>query len=344
MRVARLFGPGDLRLADEPDPIPGPDDELVRVTAVGLCGSDRHWFIDGAIGGATLGRPLVLGHEIAGVVESGSRRGLRVAVDPADPCERCELCRTDRSHLCPATRFAGYEPTDGGLRTLMRWPARLLCPVPDSISDAEAALLEPLGVAVHAMDLARVEPGMRVGVFGCGPIGLLFVQLVAAAGCEAIVAVEPLAHRRVAALAAGATIAADPGAEHAMPEPSSLDLAIEVSGEDEALAAAMDAVKPGARIVLVGIPSPDRTTFPASVARRKELTIQLSRRMAATDLARATALAATGAVRLGMLVTDRHPLEDAQEAFSCLVERRGIKIVVEPWAAAGPSRTVSSPS
>ena len=91
MRAARLHGPGDLRIHDEPDPVPGPGEELISVSAVGLCGSDRHWYMDGALGGVVPRRPLVLGHEVAGVVASGPRRGLRVVFEPADPCDRCEL-------------------------------------------------------------------------------------------------------------------------------------------------------------------------------------------------------------------------------------------------------------
>jgi L-iditol 2-dehydrogenase len=314
-----------VRLHDEPDPIPRPNEELVRITAVGLCGSDRHWFLDGAIGESTVDRPLVLGHEIGGVIAAGPRRGVRVAVEPADPCERCDVCRSGRSNLCPTTRFAGHGTVDGGLRTLMAWPARLLIPIPPSIGDVEAALLEPLGVAVHACDLGKVREAMTVGVLGCGPIGLLLIRLLAARGSESIMAIEPLAHRRAAALAAGATDAVPPGAAGS----ASVDVAFEVSGEDAAVAEAMEAIRPGGRIVLVGIPSPDRTTFPASLARRKGLTLLLARRMAATALARATELVASGAISFDGLISDRLPLDSAALAFLRLVERRGTKIMIE---------------
>ncbi|MBA2718578.1 MAG: alcohol dehydrogenase catalytic domain-containing protein [Chloroflexi bacterium] len=324
MKVARLHGPHDLRLHDEPDPIPGPDQELIRITTVGLCGSDRHWFMDGSIGGATVDRPLVLGHEIAGVIDAGPRRGERVAIEPADACETCDVCRSGRSNLCETTQFAGHGTVDGGLRTLMAWPSRLLTPIPDSIEDPEAALLEPLGVALHAWDLGKVRPGMAVAVFGCGPIGLLLIRVLRARECGLIVAVEPLAHRRAAALVAGATVALEPGGGGAPP----VDVAFELSGEDEALAAAIDTIRPGGRVVLVGIPSPDRTTFPASAARRKGLTLLLARRMAATALGRATELVAAGTVSLSGIVSERHPLDDVEAAFAALVERRGTKIVI----------------
>ncbi|MGH2603768.1 MAG: alcohol dehydrogenase catalytic domain-containing protein, partial [Dehalococcoidia bacterium] len=190
MKALRLHAAGDLRFHEEREPIPEAGEELVRVTAVGLCGSDRHWFAEGGIGDATLDRPLILGHEIAGVVEDGPRRGLRVAVDPADPCQRCETCLSGHANLCPGLRFAGHGETDGGLRTLMAWPRRLLHALPDSIGDAEAALLESLGIAVHAAALGEVQPGMSAGVYGCGPIVLLLLQLLHAIGCRPIVATD----------------------------------------------------------------------------------------------------------------------------------------------------------
>ena len=319
MNALRLHGVGDLRLHDEPEPVPGDGEALVRVTAVGLCGSDRHWLVEGSIGDAVLERPLVLGHELAGVVESGERKGERVAVDPADPCERCDVCRSGRLHLCPNLRFAGHGTTDGGLRTVLAWPTRLLHPLPDSLSAPEGALLEPLGVALHALDLAPVGPGTTAGVFGCGPLGLLLVQLLAVAGAS-VVADDPLPHRLAAAEHLGATA----------PDGGAVDVAFEVAGDDRALAAALEALRPGGRVVVVGIPDGDRTAFTASLARRKELTIALCRRMQPGDLPRAIRLADAGNVDLASLITGRYPLTAWEDAFDDLVERRGLKAVIEP--------------
>ncbi len=201
----RLHGKRDLRLHGEPEPTPAPDEILLRVTAVGLCGSDLHWFAEGGIGDAVLTRPLVLGHEFVGLVESGPRAGDRVALDPAVSCGRCAACLAGDDNLCLACRFAGHGTTDGALRELMTWPERLAHRVPDSLSDLEAALLEPLGVALHALDLGRVGPGATAGVFGCGPLGLLLVQLLRLVGAGVLVATDPLAHRAAAAEAMGAT-------------------------------------------------------------------------------------------------------------------------------------------
>jgi len=328
MKALRLHGAGDLRLHDEPAPEPGDGELLVRVTAVGLCGSDRHWLLEGSIGDAQLARPLVLGHEFVGVVESGPRTGERVALDPAVPCDRCDVCRAGLAHLCPDLRFAGHGSTDGALRTLMAWPAHLAHRLPDSLSDAEGALLEPLGVAVHALDLGHVERGTTAGVFGCGPIGLLLIQALQAAGARVIVATDPLSHRLAAASALGAEVGGGP------PRPG-VDVAFEAAGEDASLADAIDAVRPGGRVVLVGIPYGDRTSFVASPARRKGLTLLICRRMKPTDLPRAIGLVEAAHLELAPLVTERHALTDWETAFEALGERRGLKTIVEPQRVNG---------
>src|SRR5262249_60064598 len=117
--------------------------------------------------------PFVLGHELAGTTEDGRL----VAVDPALPCQRCRSCLEGDFNLCPNTRFAGDGVQDGGLREWMAWPERALVPLPPSLTPADGAMLEPLGIALHAMDLGHGRAGETVGVFGCGPIGLLMVQL-----------------------------------------------------------------------------------------------------------------------------------------------------------------------
>jgi L-iditol 2-dehydrogenase len=333
MIALRLHDKGDLRLHDEAAPEPATGELLLRVTAVGLCGSDLHWFAEGRIGDAVLDHPLVLGHEFVGTVAGGPRAGERVALDPANACGRCAPCTAGEEHLCVACRFAGNGPTDGALRTLMAWPERLAYPLPDAVTDVEAALLEPLGVALHALDLGRAGPGMAAGVFGCGPLGLLLVQLLRLVGAGVVVATDPLRHRVSAAEAMGATHAY---AERRVGEddmPGALDVAFEVAGDDEAVAGAVDTLRPGGRLVLVGIPSDDRTSFTASTARRKGLTLSLCRRMKPTDLPRAIRLAESGRVELAPFVTERYPLSRGREAFDALCSRRGLKVVVEPQAA-----------
>ncbi len=321
MSVARLRARGDIRVDHEPRPDPSGTDVLLRVTSVGLCGSDRHWFEDGAIGAAAVHDPLVLGHEFAGVIATGERAGQRVVADPAIPCGRCGTCATGRVELCPNGRFAGYPGTDGALQTYLAWRPDLLLPVPATIDDDESALLEPLGIALHAVHLAETNPGARVAVIGAGPIGQLVVRALVAEGITDIAVAEPLAHRIALATSGGA---------RRLRDDDEVDVAIETAGEDAAVDAAVGHVAPGGRVVLVGIPSDDRTTFTASVARRKGLTLQLCRRMRPSDLARAIDLVGAGAIRLDGLISHRYDLADVAEAFQALMRRDGHKVVVHP--------------
>jgi L-iditol 2-dehydrogenase len=328
MQCAVLHAPGDVRVEQRPDAVAGPGESLVRVTSVGLCGSDLHWFAAGAIGDAAIDRPLVLGHEMAGVVVSGPLSGRTVGLDPAVPCGRCRECTSGLEHLCTRMHFAGHGGTDGGLRELMAWPDERIHLLPDGYDPARGALLEPLGVAVHSADLAHLRPGWRVAVVGCGPIGLMLVQLAATAGCE-VVAVEPLAHRRAAAVRAGAAATLAPDAVSGSGREGTCDVAFEVSGSDDGGERATFLVRPGARIVLVGIPEADSTTFAASTMRRKGLTVAWARRMTADAYARAISLAVRGAVDLSWLTSHRFPLQHAAEAFATAAEREGLKVVVD---------------
>jgi L-iditol 2-dehydrogenase len=326
MKALRLHCVGDLRLHDEPRPAPGPGDVLLRVTAVGVCGSDLHWYSEASIGDAKLDRPLILGHEFAGVISSGQRRGQRVAVDPSISCGNCDFCREGNSNLCSALRFAGHGVEDGALREYMAWPARCCYSIPDTLTDADGVMLEPLGVAIHAVDLGHVRPGMTVGVFGCGPIGLLVLQVARAAGAACLFATETLAHRLEAAQAldVAATFQADGGRE------SDEILALfEATEENGAVEAAIATTRSGGRVVLVGIPSDDRTAFTASVARRKGLTIKLTRRTKHA-YPRAIRLVESGLVDVRSLVTHRFPLAEFKGAFASAQRREGLKVIIEP--------------
>jgi L-iditol 2-dehydrogenase len=337
----RLHPDRQLRLHDEPIPEPGPGDALIRVGAVGLCGSDRHWVVDGGIGDAVLNAPIVLGHEFAGVVESGSLRDRHVAVDPAVSCGTCEPCTSGRENLCLRVVFAGHGRTDGALREFLAWPETSLYPLSDDLDDRVGAMVEPLAVAIHGVDLGRLDEGATVGVVGSGPIGLLVVALARAAGAKLIVATDPSPERRAAATDLGAshvieaTGTEDDGeAVLAATGGRGLDVVFEVAGEAAAVECAVTAARPGARVILLGIPPDDRTTFAASVARRKGLTLKLTRRSTHDTFRRAVQLAEAGSIDLGGLVTLRVPLAEGPRAFEALVQRDGIKTVIEPGVPA----------
>jgi L-iditol 2-dehydrogenase len=330
VRVVRLHAAGDLQLHEEDPPAARPGETLVRVTDVGICGSDLHWFEEGGIGDAQLTRPLVLGHEIGGVVHDGPLAGTPVAVDPAIPCGACRQCLAGHRNLCPTIRFAGHGALDGGLRELLAWPTALLHPLPEALSTTVGAVLEPLGVAIHALDLAHLSTAANVAIIGCGPIGLLLVEAALASGATSVVAVEPLPHRRAAARHRGADVVLSPDeVSRQLPE-LEVDVAIEAAGNDDAVEQAMALVRPGGRVILTGIPTDDRTSFPASLARRKGLTIALVRRMKDDGYERGIRLVGRGRVDAASLVTARFPLEKTAEAFELAARRTGLKVLIQP--------------
>jgi L-iditol 2-dehydrogenase len=302
----------------------------VAVTSVGICGSDLHWFLEGGIGEVGLAAPVVPGHEFAGVAVTGPYAGRRVAVDPAIPCDECEQCIAGHGNLCPTVRFAGHGDLDGGLREELSWPDHLLHPIPDSVTDDAGALLEPLGVAIHAVGVGHVRRGDDVLVVGAGPIGVLAADVARRAGAARVFVSEPLGHRRATALRFGADEAwSPPDAGPGVRERTGgrgVDVVIEMAGTDAAIATAVECARPGARIALGGIPSESLSGFPAAPARRKGLTFAMVRRMHDT-YTRALALVAEG-LDLDALVTGRYPLERAAEAFAVAAERAGDKTVI----------------
>jgi L-iditol 2-dehydrogenase len=330
MKVIRLHTRSDIRLHNEPDPIPGAGEKILQVKAVGICGSDLHWFTEGGIGDAQLEHPLILGHEFAGTTESGQR----VAVDPAIPCGACEFCKHGHPNLCPDVRFAGHGDIDGALREYMTWDEKYMFPIPDSLTFADGAMLEPLGVAIHAVDLAHLKTGMMVGVFGCGPIGLLIIQLAKLSGAVNIIATDKLAHRVEAAKVYGASHAFLAGDSLELEEIRAatggrgVDVAFEVAGVQDAVDTSIAAAIPGGKVILAGIPGDDKTSFSASTARRKGLTIKLVRRMKHT-YPRAIELVSKSLVDVRSIVTHRFPLTQASDAFRVAEQREGLKIMIE---------------
>ncbi|MEX2542053.1 MAG: alcohol dehydrogenase catalytic domain-containing protein [Trueperaceae bacterium] len=332
MIAARLYGPADLRIDEIPMVGgPGPGEVAIRVTAVGICGSDLHTYNEGRIGTTRVETPLVLGHEFGGTVSavgdspisgSGERLspGMRVAVDPHVPCRQCEMCQRGHPNLCPHHKFYGVWPHDGALVETMVCDAQSCFPVPDSLSDVDAALLEPLGVALHAVDLGKIRVGDTVTVLGCGPIGLLVAQLARLAGAATVLAFDPLDWRAEEAVHWGASGGIDgSGADAAaavgeQTRGRGADVVFEVAWAGASVQSAVEAARPGGRVVLVGIPEDDRLELQHSTARRKGLTLSFARRMKHT-YPRAIGLA-DGQLELERLVTHRFPLERASEGFA----------------------------
>ncbi|MYE26757.1 MAG: alcohol dehydrogenase catalytic domain-containing protein [Chloroflexi bacterium] len=333
MQVARLHGPKDIRIANEPPPPPPARGEVtLAIKTVGLCGSDLHMYEAGQIGYTAISKPAVLGHEFIGEVAAigedaldGAHQplqlGQRVAVEPHVPCWRCELCERGHPNLCPHHYFYGLFPEDGALRERMNVSARNCFPIPDAISDEAGPLLETLGIAIHAIDLSRIRVASTVAVIGAGPVGLLITQLAALAGASQVFAFDKLDWRVQKARNWGATHAYDVGDCNPVDVLRDLtggrgvDVAIEAAWSDHTVQQAAEMARFGGRLVLVGIASDDKIALQHSVARRKGLTIIMSRRMKHT-YPRAIQLASSGKVNLDELVSHRYDLSQTAEAYA----------------------------
>jgi L-iditol 2-dehydrogenase len=333
MKAIQYFGIKDLRLTDIPEPEPASDGIRLKVASVGICGSDVHYFNEGSTDGALIEEPFVLGHEFSALIDEGPNKGQLVAVDPAIACGECEFCVEGNPNFCTELIFAGSADSDGGLRERLYWPQKNLFPLPEGFTPQEGALLEPLGVAIHALRLGKILPGMSVGVLGAGPIGLLTVQMARLAGASRIFVTDRLSQRLEFAPEAGATdtlLADGSEAERILKATSGrgLDVVFEAAGDDgQAVTSAVQAAKRGGTVVLVGIPSEDHTEFPASAARRHGLTIKIARRMANT-YPTAIRLVAQGQVDLNPLITHQYPVEEFDKAFQTATRREGQKVVI----------------
>ena len=300
---------------------------LIDVAAVGICGSDLHYYKDGGIGGATVGEGFVPGHEFGGylcadVPELGLKRGALVAVDPNGSCGHCEWCREGYGNLCPNVKFIGAPPFDGAMTTQIWAPKKQVVPLPETMTPLEAAMLEPLGVGIHAVDLAK--PGLLepVALLGAGPIGLLILQVLRVAGAGPIDVIEPLEHRRKVALDLGARAAFPSVADFVAAEgKGGRPLVIEATNSPLGFRDAVAAARIGGRVTLAGIPDGDAYTLPAADARRRGLKIKFVRRMG-DDYPRAIALVAGKRVDVKAVVSHQAPLQDAPALFEALALSR----------------------
>jgi L-iditol 2-dehydrogenase len=336
-RAAVLHAPHDVRTERRPVPEPGPDQVLVEIRAVGVCGSDVHYYEHGRIGKYVVRDPLVLGHEPSGVVVAhgpGAIRnpvGTRVALEPGVPCGRCRSCRAGRYNLCPDVSFFATPPIDGVFSTYAVIHEDFAHPIPDSISDAAGALLEPLSVGLWAVRKGGVQPGDRVLVTGAGPVGLLAAQVARLAGAAEVVVTDVNPNRLEAAERFGADHVVDVSTRQ-LGSSMDADVLLECSGSPQAVAAGLAALRSAGTAVLVGMGPASEATLPVQLIQNNEITLTGTFRYANTYPA-AIALAASGRIDLDALVTGEYPLEDAEAALQAArTDPKVIKPIVLPQA------------
>ncbi len=326
MRVSKLYGIRDVRVEDGPVPQPGPDEVLLKIATVGTCGSDVHYYLEGGIGDQIVTDPITMGHEfsawIAGLGEGVEdlEIGQLVSVEPAIPCGVCEYCQHGHPNLCPDVRFCGTPPIDGVFAEYAVMPAENCFLLPEGFSPEEGALLEPLGIGIHTVDLSHLKVGETVAVLGAGPVGLLTAAVARVAGAGAVYMTEPQADRRAFALEYCADAVFNPEADDvvaaimAATDGRGVDVAFEAAGAEETPDQAARIVRPGGKVIIVGIPSEDHMTMTASQVRRKGLTIKLVRRMKHT-YPRAIRMIQNGLLDIAPLATHHFSLEQIHDAF-----------------------------
>ena len=333
--VAALHGPGDVRLETRPLPSLGERDVLVEVRSVGVCGSDVHYYEHGRIGAFVVESPLVLGHEVSGiVVDRGSRVakhpiGERVALEPGVPCGRCAECRHGLYNLCSDVRFFATPPVDGAFARYVAIHEDYAFALPDDLSDDAGALLEPLSVGIWACRKGGVGLGDRALVTGAGPIGNLAMQVARAAGATTLVIADVNGDRLARATELGATGTIDLNERRLVPHDGPFDVLLECTGAEAVVQDAILTLRPAGSAVLVGMGPGLQAQLPVAAMQSREITLVGTFRYANT-YATAIALAAAGRVELDGLVDARFPLEEVDQALRAGRETPAwVKVVVD---------------
>jgi L-iditol 2-dehydrogenase len=334
VRAVYLSAPRQFTAREVPDPeLAAPTDVRLRLQAVGVCGSDLHYYRTGRIGNQVLSSPWIMGHECTAVVESvgsgvsGLSRGDRVAVDPLIACGSCDQCHAGRAHTCRNQRFLGCPNQQHGcMCELLVMPAACCFKVPETMSIGTAVMVEPFAIALHAQRLFGDVQGKIFGVLGAGPVGLCVLGALRLGGARAVAVTDRLAYRLDMATSLGAASRhhaerSDPVREISAAHPHGLDGVFDCSGEQSALDQAVALLAPGGSLVIVGIPEVDRVSFDINAMRRKEIgLINVRRQNDCTE--QAVSLLARKALDLDPVVTHHFGLSESKDAFDVVANYR----------------------
>lgn len=342
MKAVVMTGIRRFELSDVPKPaIKKGDDVLLKVQKVGVCGSDVHYYRTGRIGSQVVEFPFILGHECSATVEAVGgkvdrvRVGDKVAVDPAASCHNCDQCRMGRENTCRKLRFLGTPGQGNGCLSEYIVMPQESCFAANGIGLDRAALCEPFTIGVYSVKRAVLPQGAKIAILGAGPIGLSCLAAAKAQGAAAVYMTDKIDHRVGVARKAGADWAGNPdktdiAAEILKSEPLGLDCVFECAGEQETLDQAVDLLRPGGTLVMVGIPEFERVSFVIDKTRRKELTIVNIRRQNGCTQS-AVDLLASGRVNIDYMINHRFKPDGAAEAFEMAGDYRDgiIKAIIE---------------
>ena len=327
MKAMKLTGIRMMEMMEVPVPeIENEKDVLIRMKTLGVCGSDIHYYVSGKIGSQVVQYPFTVGHEGSGQVEAVGRGvtsvkpGDRIAIEPAMPCWDCDQCNAGRPHTCRNLKFLGCPgQAEGSLSEFIVMPETSCIKIPDKMSYDEAAISEPLAIGVYAVMQSIPMEGAKVGIVGFGPIGMSVLLPALALGAKEVYVTDKIESRLQIALNSGATLTANPDREDVVKKigaevPELLDVVFECCGQQDAIDNAVDLLKPGGKLMVIGIPEFERWSFPVDKSRHKELCIQNVRRQNEA-LQPALDMMADGKVSVDAMATHRFEFANSKEAF-----------------------------
>jgi L-iditol 2-dehydrogenase len=343
MKAAVLTGIRRMEVREVPDPkMENDTDVLLKIEKVGVCGSDVHYFETGRIGSQVVQFPFIVGHECAATVAAVGKAvkhvkvGDQVVVEPAVSCHECDQCRQGRENTCFHLRFLGTPGQgDGCLSEFIVMPEECCFPIGGKITIEQGVLCEPLAIGAYAVRQARLSRTADVAILGAGPIGLSCMVCAQAEGVRACYLTEKIDRRMETARKGGAAWVGNPLKEDVVAailkqQPSGIDVAFECAGQQETIDQGIDLLKPGGKLILVGIPREDRISFAIDKIRRKEITIVNIRRQNGCT-GKAIDLVASKKVKPDFMVTHRFKLDRIQDAFELVAEYKDgvVKAMIE---------------
>jgi len=322
-----LTGIRQMEMKEVPTPaILNSRDVMIKMKTLGVCGSDIHYYTTGKIGSQVVQYPFTVGHECAGEVEAvgaGVTRvkpGDRVAIEPAMPCWECDQCKAGRPHTCRKLRFLGCPgQAEGSLSEYIVMPETSCYRIPGQMSYDEAAISEPLAIGLYAVRQSVPMEGTKVGILGFGPIGMSVLLPALTMGAREVYVTDKIDERLQVAVKSGASMTANPDREDVVEKirgevPELLDVVFECCGQQDALDNAVDLLKPGGKLMIIGIPEFDHWSLPVDESRHKELCLQHVRRQNEA-VQPALDMMADGLISVSEMVTHRFSFERSKEAF-----------------------------
>ncbi len=327
MKAMKLTGIREMEMMEVPTPsILNDRDVLIRMKTLGVCGSDIHYYLTGKIGSQVVQYPFTVGHEGAGQVEAVGRGvtsvvpGDRIAIEPAMPCWECDQCLAGRPHTCRKLKFLGCPgQAEGSLSEYIVMPETSCFKIAKDMTYDEAAISEPLAIGLYAVKQSISMEGARIGILGFGPIGMSVMLAAQALGAAEIYVTDRIDERLGIAGRSGASMTANPDREDVVEKisarvPELLDVVFECCGQQDAVDNAVDLLKPGGKLMIIGIPEFDRWSFKVDASRHKELCIQHVRRQNEA-LRPALKMMEQGKINVESMTTHRFDFKDARAAF-----------------------------